>query len=124
MTIAEILAQCDGLTPNRFSTAQKKRWLGDIECQVYQDIIRTHEDSEQVSYTDITADTDDSTELLVPAAYADVYRFYLEAQISLANRESVAYGNAVAAFNSALTNYSNWYNRHHMPLQMATHHIF
>lgn len=119
MTIHEILSQCDELTPNGYSDQQKMMWLAAIEEQIYREIVMTHEDSESVTYSPITGDSDPDTALIVPSAYSDVYRFYLEGQISLSNNERGRYENAMTAFREALGNFHNYYNRHHMALPVA-----
>lgn len=117
MKVQDVLQKVDALSPNQIEVGQKRRWLGNIEEQIYREIICTHEGANEVPWTgDILMD---DQKLIVPDGYAEVYRFYLEAQIALSNAELDRYNAAVEAFNAAYSTYQDWYNRTHMPLYRA-----
>lgn len=82
-----------------------------------RDIIETHEDAEQVKFNGYDSNTSLDTELIAPAPYDEMYVRWLEAQIDYANGEIGKYNNSIAVFNTAVTNFRNYYNRQHLPLQ-------
>ena len=88
ITIGEVISLVDSLKPNTRTPEEKKLWLSNIDTMVFEDIVSTHEDAAVGSFDGYTEDTPDETELLIPRHYgADIYRFYLEMQIDLANAE-------------------------------------
>lgn len=118
ITIAEVISLVDSLKPNVRSNEEKTLWLNNLDRMVYEDIISTHEGSEDVTFDGYTEDTPGEQELLVPKHYgADMYRFYVEMQIDLANVEYNRYNVSSALFQAAYENYAKAYNRQHMPLQ-------
>lgn len=62
-------------------------------------------------------DIDTSTRLLVPFPYDRMYQFYLAMKIDEVNMEIEKRNNDGALFDAAYGEYSDWYTRHHMPLQ-------
>lgn len=122
MTIKQVIEIVDGLKANQYSTAQKVKWLNECDYSIYVGIIAKHElpegmPTEYVAYTQ----DDMERELLAKAPHDVLYRHYLEMQIDLYNKELQNYNNSARLYNTALSEYSNWYTRNHMPLKKATH---
>lgn len=115
MKIIEAINRIDTLKPNTYSQAEKVAWLSSLDSLVKTQIIDTHEGGENVVFTGYTDETDMETELLIPAPYEEVYLMWLEVQIDYANREYEKYNNAVLMYKESFNDYSNWYNRTHMP---------
>lgn len=115
MTIMEVLNRIDELKPNSYSTSEKIRWLSTLDGLVKTRVIDTHEGGESVRFNGYTEDINLDTVLLIEDLYADVYIKWLETQIDYANGEYGKYNNTAMAFNSAFTEYTNYYNRTHMP---------
>lgn len=117
MTVREAIAQVDRLKPNKFSQEDKVKWLSDIDGLIVRELVETHEDSplegEFKGYDSENMDAD----LLVPFPYDILYRWYLESQIDLGNMEINKYNNSKALFNNAYVNFTDHYNRTHMPKQ-------
>lgn len=121
ITIGEVIALVDSLKPNTRTPEEKKLWLSNLDVMVFEDIVSTHEDASLTSFDGYTEDTAEDTPLLIPRHYgAEIYRFYLEMQIDLANAEYNKYNASAALFQSAYENYEKSYNRSHMPKQTAT----
>lgn len=122
MTINEAISMVDGLKANQITGAQKRRWLSECDSTIFNDIIATHENdgSMPVVFKGYT-DADMDTELLAKPPHDILYRHYLEMQIDLCNKELANYNNSKLLYNAALTVYSNWYTRTHMPIGKATH---
>lgn len=118
MTCGAIIALVDKLKPNRFTAEQKYQWLSDLDGMIVRELIETHEGSPLTApFAGYRPEKDEDTELLVPAPYDGLYRWYLESQIDLGNMEIAKYNNAKALFNQAYITYTDHYNRTHMPKQ-------
>lgn len=140
MTISEILAEVDEVKPNQFDDGLKIKWLSTIEAQIINDVINTHEKTEEEKKISKEAEgilnlenledfneldeieneefsgyteADLSAILVVPDAYAELYKYYLYAMIDFATGETERYTNSMMMFNSSYQNFSNWYNRTH-----------
>ena len=115
MTIHEAIRTLDKLRPgNTFSEKEKISWLSTLDGIIYQEIIKTHEGSDTVSFHGYDGSTDVDTVLLVPSPYCELYLYYLEAQIDFNNAELTKYNNDMTLYNNAYTAFSAWYNRHHI----------
>ena len=123
MTIAEIIDMVDDLKPNKFTDEQKISWLSDCDSVIFKDVISTHErqDGDPETFSGYAADVDVSTKLLVDAPHDQLYRYYLEMQIDLYNKEISNYNNTANIYNRAYADFASWYNREHMPRAVATH---
>lgn len=64
---------------------------------------------------DPTDEDPDDMELLMPYPYDDIYRWYLCAQIDLANEETALYENDMAVFNAAWARARAWVRRQNRP---------
>jgi hypothetical protein len=115
MTIQDIIAKVDELTPNQYSTEQKIGWLSTLDGKIYHEIIRTHAGADRIYYPIEGYDSDDY-ELIVRPPYADdLYVSYLQSRIAAENNEITKYGQFSALFNQAFADFSSWYNRSHRP---------
>ena len=118
MKVSDMVAHVDKLKPNRFSLDEKYRWLTDIDGMIVRELIETHENSPlHGEFAGYIPGRDDDKDLIVPAPYDSLYRWYLESQIDLANMEIGKYNNAKNLFNQAYLTYTDHYNRTHMPKQ-------
>lgn len=120
ITIGDVIAYVDAIKPNTRTQEEKIMWLNSLDTTVYKDIICTHEGYEKIEFKGYTADTPFSQELLIPPPYTEVYRFFLEMQIDLANAEYNKYNSSSALFNSSYENYEKYYHSNNMPLQLNT----
>lgn len=113
MLIAEAIETADRLKPNAYSREEKVKWLSDIDMQIYREIILTHE-GEMEDFIGYDGETDiESTRLIAPPPYDELYIHGLKRQIDLNNEEYAKYNNDCLLFNSAYTNFYDWYNREH-----------
>jgi hypothetical protein len=109
MTIAQILAQADALTPNAYTTAEKLRWLSEAESFIVNDILKPH--GEQAAFSGYDAATDTDKKVLLGAPYDVLYRYYIEMQIHYADDEMTRANNARAQWNNAFAACQNYYSR-------------
>ena len=115
MTIREAISLIDEHKPNTFSQGAKIRWLNQLDCGIFTDIISTHEGGPE-SFPGYHEDTDIETVLLADQAHEQMYLHWLEAKVDYANGEYNKYNNAIAMFNADYEEYQKAYNRSHMPL--------
>lgn len=121
MTLTEMLGQIDKLNPNDMDAEQKRAWILQLEKQICDETLDTHElgaeEAEKRAYIGAAEGLADDYELLVPTQYAEVYRRYVDAQIAMAACDTDAYENAYTLHNNALLTYKNYFNRTHRPLK-------
>lgn len=115
MTIREAIELVDRLKPNQYGSADKLRWLSELDGAVYREILTQHE-MELPAFAGYAPETDlDGTVLLIAWPYDEIYRWYLEMKIDDANGEMTKYNNSAAKYNTYYQAYQNAYNRAHMP---------
>lgn len=115
MTIIEAINRVDALKPNAFTQTEKVEWLSMLDGMVKKLIIDTHEGGDDVTFNGYDESTPMDTELLIPYPYDDCYLTWLESKISYHNAEYAKYNNAIIRFNDTYKEFSNEYNRNHMP---------
>ena len=113
-TIGEVLSYFDNQVPNQYSDEEKIRWLNEIEAQIYNDIILTHKDADEIAFHGFT--TDINTQMIVDLEYSELYRFWLEKSVHYANGEIDRMNNAMTMFQTYYDNYFSYYNRNHRPV--------
>ena len=121
MTIAEAIALVDNFKPNAQPREAKIAWLSNLDGYIFHNILARFEHNPDKTpipeaFTGYDPGTDEGTELLVPYPYGDIYRFWLEAQIDLANAEIDKYNVSALLYKNALDEYSAYYVRTHRPL--------
>ena len=111
MTVQEAIAQADSLMHNTYSDSRKRQWLAAVDGMIRQQIIATHEGSEELP--------SEQESLLACAPYDALYLHYLQAQMHYHNAEFDRFNNANAMFQAAFDSFRNYYNRTHAPLGAA-----
>lgn len=115
MTIQQVFTRLGALKPHSYTSAELIEFLRRIEKRIYNEIILTHHDDEDIVYTDYTVDTATTTTLLVPEPYDELYLYYLMMHIDLNNFEFDKYNNTAALFNAAYQDFEGAYHRAHLP---------
>lgn len=118
MKVAEAIHKIDALKPNSYTLEDKVAWLSTLDGMVSRQIITTHElleDEEALDFEGYTTDDSLDVEMLIYAPYEDAYIYWLESKIDYQNGEIEKYNNSALRFNDMYTEFSNDYNRHHMP---------
>ena len=123
MTASTIINLVDALSPNYYSNSQKLGWLATIDGKIYEEVLMTHEDAPEdefdpSDYAPTGQGNIPSLTLLVDDPYAeDLYSFYLLSRIAAANSEISKYDQFATMFNTAYTEWTNYYNKKHMPVK-------
>lgn len=122
MRILDIIYRVDDLEPNQYRNDQKKKWLSLLDGQIFEEIIKTHENPVREVF--LPYDNYDE-ELLVPYPYGEeLYSWYLQAMIAAENAESDKYDQMMSMYNSVFIQFTNWYNRTHRPKKAETRFLF
>ncbi|MBR6186923.1 MAG: hypothetical protein IKQ41_11760 [Clostridia bacterium] len=126
MTIEQAIFLVDELKPNQIERERKIEWLARLDQRLFEEVLKIHEPDERTpeAFVPYTQETDGDTALLAPAPYDEVYRFYLEMHIDLANLEYDKYNNSAKLYANALGQYKRWYHRNHRPRPRCVHHRF
>lgn len=98
-----------GLSPLAEECIEK---LNILEEDIYCNLVSLCEDAPE--YKELS---DCEDELMVPDMYAELYIFYLMADIDRINGDITRYSNNMMLYNSLMSEYCNWYRRNHKPLQ-------
>ena len=115
MKIIEAINRIDSLKANGYTQSEKVEWLSTIDGMIYDTIIKTHEGDEDITFDGYKENTPIDTELLAYAPYDELYIYYLASKIDYYNGEYNKYNNSITAFNDIYREYTNDYNRKHMP---------
>lgn len=113
MTVGEAIILADRLSPNAYPDEVKIHWLSNLDGQIFEETMRTHEDSPVEEFVPYTGK---EQELLVQFPYAEsIYVNYLQMQFAKENGEAGRYNQAAAQYNNAYAIFQSWYIRTHMP---------
>ena len=117
MTINEAIARVDDLRDNTMAPNIKIAWLQMVDQQVYEEIIKTREGADAVTFPDYS-DNDNNGErvLLVPPPYDMLYVYRLEAEIYYKNQEIDRQANALTRYNELMDAFAKQYAREHRSL--------
>lgn len=114
MKAMDIIDRVDMLEPNNFSPEQKLRWLSTLDGKVFCEVILTHEGGKLDALPDYQTGQE---QLLIPRPYGeDIYHNYLMAMMDAENNETQRYNRRITMFNALYQEFTNWYNRNHMPI--------
>ena len=113
VTLDEAISYFDEQCPNQYSRENKIAWISELDELIFENIIKHRENPEITVFLPYDSDTDGNTELLVPYMFREIYRFFIEKSVAYANRETIAYNNALQMFEAYYDNYFSWYNRNH-----------
>lgn len=115
MTAGQAIKSIDELKPNAYSQSRKYIWLYELDAQIKDRLIDTHELNADESAPELPEEYDADTVLLVPTPYDAMYIHWLEAQIDYANNEYRKFNNSNSMFQADFSEYAGRYNRTHMP---------
>lgn len=129
MTIGKVIERLAKLKPHAYTHGEVIEWLSAVEGRIYAEIIRTHENPGEITFTGYedytqdgyTGETSADTELIAPHPYDELYLYYLMAQADLHNLEYDKYNSTAEQFNAAYKAFSDFWNREFMPVQRVTH---
>lgn len=121
MTIAQIKDKLTSLKPHGYSVAEVVDWLSKVEGRVFAEVIQTHANDDEITFAGYTTATADTTELIAPTPYDELYLYYLMMQVDLHNLEYDKYNNTMMLYAQAWNAFAAFWNREFMPVQRVTH---
>lgn len=108
MSAGELIAAVDALRPNHYDSAQKLRWLAELDGKLFRECAREGEAPAETYSAD--------TELLAPFPYDQgLYTGWLFCQIDLNNAEILKYNQSMSLFASAWRQLADHWNRTRTP---------
>lgn len=116
-TIRQVLDDVAEVQPSSCGSERLIRWLRQLDTELYETVVKTHEGWEDTPPPAYTMETPEETELMVQEPYDSIYTHWLQARIDWANSEIGRFNNSNAAFEADRQAFCAWYNRTHMPLQ-------
>ena len=125
MTIIQAVNEVDNLKPNMYELSDKIKWLSRLDRRIFEQIILTHELSEEEQEPYLNDDgelvfegydeNDQDKELIVHEPYDELYTHWLSAQIDWNNREFIGFNSSNAMFEATYGAFRNAFNQTHMP---------
>lgn len=116
MTVKEAIDRADHIKPNTYETNIKITWLNDLDLQILDEVIFTHEGFEKYIDRKPYTQEDTNVQLIAEAPYDELYVQYLVCMIDKYNEETQKYNNSALLFNSYLDNFEKHYNKIHEPI--------
>ena len=108
-TANKVIEYVDHVKINAFAEEEKFRWLCDLDGMVKR-IVMQEEEGVDYAYP-----ADMGTQLLIPPPFEGVYALYLQAMISLHEKNYNDYNNALLVFETKFNEYKKAYIRKHRP---------
>lgn len=121
MTLEQAIHTVDELKPNQIERARKIAWLSQLDHRIFHVLMlpRALDAGAPDTFSPYGQDTHPDTVLLAKAPYDEIYRFYLEMQIDLANLEYDKYNNSAALYANAWGQLARACHRKHAPKEPA-----
>lgn len=117
MTITEAITKFDEVYKNNIPYKLKLEWISNLDSTVYNEIIRSHENSESVVFSPYNLTTSGDTLLIVPEPYSEIYLHFLAMKKDLYLYDISRYNNDLALFTTAYIEFENYYNSQNMPVK-------
>ena len=115
MTVQQAISYLDDVKPNAFSQAVKLRWLSSLEGRLANEVFLMAPEEAEENYT--YTEADQNKQLLVGMPYDDLYTWWLQAQVDLANGEYDRARNTLAIFNALWSQFVCWFSQRYDPAQ-------
>lgn len=116
-TVKDYIDAANLLKVNAYDTDTKIQWFNNCEQQIFLNIIKQHEQTDESAEMPLYTSTNYNTATpLVPAPFAyDLYIGYLFMMIDGSNQEWGQYNVSLQRFNEARQEFAAWYTRTNMP---------
>lgn len=102
MTYKDITEYINSLYPSEYTSQELRSWIREVNA----DILRNIEKNNKPAFI-----PQESEQVLIPAPYDDMYRFYLLAQIAYAQRDFDLYNRHISAYQARRNDYMGYYLR-------------
>ena len=119
MTIIQAILGADLLRPNQLDQDLKIYWLAELDGQLQREVLMTHEGYTDPPFPGFGPDVVETTRLMLPFPYDQLYVHYLVMRIDRALGELERYNNDAAVFNRLYQSWAGFHARTHRPLGAA-----
>lgn len=119
MKIKTAIDRVYAVRPDSFSIEEKVEWLNQLDGQIYQEVILTHENPSNIAFSKYDP-SDLERELLIPFPYDKIYLSYLKVMIEESYGETEAYNNALYLFNENKKDFKAYWNRTYRPIRSGS----
>lgn len=117
MTVSGAINDCKEKRPNQFSDEDLIKWLSDVELDLVHSVFGRYEGFEQEkAFTGYTPQTQADTQLLAPAPFDNLYRYWLYAMVDLHNNDITRYNMAATLFLQQLEAFKIYMVQKNKPL--------
>lgn len=113
MTLAEAIRTVDEERPNDYPERYKRERIDRLEAEIDEMYGRYVMPADLPSYSGITPESPDGTELLAPRQYSDVYKWWVLLAVDLAVGDTSRAANDRAMFNAEWSALAAWCAREH-----------
>lgn len=120
MTAAQIIDRYNDERKSTIPDDRKLKYLEEIERQIVEETVLTHElpeDLKDVDWGTYFDAWDMDAEMLVPPPWDQLYIHYLDMKAAWGQRETKNLNMATTLFNDAMISFNGWYNRNNRPLR-------
>ena len=115
-TAADIIAIVDERNPNQVSEDTKLKWLAQTEQKIYNTVVLRCTGAEEITPMEYESDMSaQTTSLIIPEPYTDVYVYAIEMHIHETNGDIDRYNNSRIQFEDALNDFDKYWIRTHRP---------
>ncbi len=115
MKAGDVLDAIETVKPSQYDEDVILQWIEDVESQVFNELVYTHENIEGYERKTMSR----NTELVAKSPYDKLYIYYVMAQIDFYNAEIGRFNNDMAMYDAQYSEFANWYNRTYMPLNKS-----
>lgn len=113
ITFREIIARVDDLVPNAYTQEQKLRWLTMLDSKLAANVFCL--DIAEIRAMPFRHPEGMDAEPLVDEPHAELYDYWLTAQIHLADQEYTRYQNIMELFNACYSDFKLWFCNTYQP---------
>lgn len=118
MTIDKAIGRATAAKPGPYTSAEMIAWLAELDGQIYEELILTHEGAPETPFVPYTEE-DINAQLLMPDPYSKLYVSFLLAGMDFYNGEYARYNNTQRRFEADYREAADWYNKTHLPVKAA-----
>jgi len=102
MTPSDVIKRINNIKPSVIESSVLLSFINTVEAKIRL-IINDEEDFEPYKFENIETDT-----LFLDDKFAEIYIFYLSAQVDLFSNNIASYNNFITLYNNALAEYYNY----------------
>jgi hypothetical protein len=119
MTLKEAIVKFDTEKSNTIPDELKIGWLSSLDSSVFHELVLTHENPKNISFSPLSVDSSEDTVLLIPEPFCDIYFHYLAMKSDLYYSDINKYNVDLSLYSSRFLDFERYYNRNYMPKKLT-----